>query len=127
MAPKKQLTPEQYNVCFLGQTEPPFSGKYTHTMDPGTYHCVSCDTPLFSSETKYESDTGWPSFFAPIDEARLKQLHDTSHGLDRIEIRCAVCDAHLGHVFDDGPKPDKKHYCINSLALQFVPQASYTK
>lgn len=117
---KSKLSEEQYNICFLKGTEPPFSGKYTYNKTPGTYHCVVCDTPLFSSDTKYDSETGWPAFWDAMDNKNIKTEKDLSMGLIRTEVMCANCGAHLGHVFEDGPE-DKTglRYCINSLALDF--------
>ncbi len=117
----KKLSPDQYNVCFLKGTEPPFSGKYYKNKAAGMYACVACQTPLFSSDTKFDSDTGWPSFWDPVYQANIKQTLDESHGMIRTEVQCATCGAHLGHVFDGGPKPSGQHYCINSLALDFIP------
>jgi peptide-methionine (R)-S-oxide reductase len=116
---KKELTPEQYQVARQCGTEPPFSGKYWNLHDDGTYHCVCCDAKLFSSGTKFESGSGWPSFYAPIDENNLKMIDDTSHGMRRVEVQCAQCGAHLGHVFPDGPTPTGLRFCINSASLNF--------
>lgn len=121
---KKELSPEEYNVMFQCGTEPPFSGRYNDFWEMGDYRCAACGTKLFSSEAKYAHGTGWPSFTAPDDVKSLTALHDYSHGMHRIEVRCANCGAHLGHVFDDGPAPNGKHYCINSLSMTFRPEGT---
>lgn len=119
---REKLSPIQYHVTREGGTEPPFSGKYWDTKTPGTYHCVCCDLPLFRSDAKFESGCGWPSFFEPLEGANLRELHDDSHGMIRTEIRCNRCDAHLGHVFDDGPPPTGIRFCINSASIQLEEQ-----
>jgi peptide-methionine (R)-S-oxide reductase len=120
---RQRLSPEQYNVCFLRGTEPPGSGAYEKLFDPGMYRCAVCGAELFSSDTKYDSHSGWPAFWDTLDKSKLTLLTDYDLGYARTEVRCAKCGAHLGHVFDDGPQPSGQRYCINSVALEFVPDA----
>ncbi len=117
---KEQLTPEQFTVCRRKGTERPFSGQYHACKEDGVYQCVCCEADLFSSETKFDSGTGWPSFWAPIAPGRIRMEHDRSMGMHRVEILCDDCDAHLGHVFPDGPHPTGQRYCINSVSLTLV-------
>lgn len=116
---REQLTPEQYRVTRQHGTERPFTGPFLNNKEAGTYLCVSCGKPLFRSETKYDSGSGWPSFFAPIESAAVSEHADGSHQMTRTEVRCADCDAHLGHVFPDGPNPTGLRYCMNGTALDF--------
>jgi len=117
---KEKLTEEQYHVCREHGTERPFSGKFHASKEAGTYQCVCCGEPLFLSDTKFDSGTGWPSFFAPLDEKAVETETDQSHGMVRTEVHCRKCGSHLGHVFPDGPKPTGLRYCINSVSLDFV-------
>jgi peptide-methionine (R)-S-oxide reductase len=118
---KAQLTPEQYAVCRCSATEAPFSGKWYRHHEKGTYTCVACGEKLFASDAKFESGSGWPSFFQPVDKANVGEKMDLTHGMRRVEATCARCGSHLGHVFPDGPRPTGLRYCINSLALDFEP------
>ena len=114
---KEQLSPEQYNICINKGTEPPFSGKYCESKEKGIYKCTCCGEPLFNSNTKFDSGSGWPSFWEPISEEKIENISDTSLGMVRTEVNCNKCGAHLGHVFDDGPKPTNLRCCINSISL----------
>ena len=115
---KSELSGEEFDVCRMKATEPPFTGKYTYCKDDGIYRCTCCGNELFNSNTKYDSGSGWPSFWEPIHENSVKYERDSSYGMMRVEVMCAKCDAHLGHVFEDGPKPTGNRFCINSVSLK---------
>lgn len=120
---RRELTPEQFHVMREHGTERPWSHVYNTEKRDGIYHCASCGAPLFSSDTKYESGSGWPSFFAPLDESAVEESVDSSLFMRRIEVHCARCGAHLGHVFPDGPEPTGQRYCMNGVSLDFQPKA----
>ena len=116
---KSILSEESYLVTRESATERPFTGKYWNFDKDGTYHCICCATPLFKSDTKFDAGCGWPSFFLPVDNQSVKEIEDNSFGMSRIEVKCTNCDAHLGHVFNDGPEPYGLRYCINSVSIDF--------
>jgi peptide-methionine (R)-S-oxide reductase len=119
---RELLTPEQFNVMREGGTERPFTGALVNNHEDGVYHCGACDAPLFTSDTKFESGSGWPSFWQPVSPDAVETIEDNSHGMHRVEARCARCGAHLGHIFPDGPRPTGDRYCINSASLGFKKQ-----
>jgi len=120
---RKRLTPQQYHVLRQAGTDPAFAGRYTDLEEAGAYRCAACGAPLFESATKYHSGSGWPSFTAPVSDEAVSEHEDVSHGMRRVEARCARCDSHLGHVFPDGPGPTGLRYCMNSTSLDFEPES----
>jgi len=120
---RRRLTPEQYAVCRQKGTEPAFTGRYWNCHEDGVYRCACCGAELFTSQDKFESGSGWPSFTRAMDPSRVRTERDTSHGMERIEVLCARCGAHLGHVFPDGPRPTGERFCINSVSLELEPKA----
>ena len=119
---KAQLSPEQFRVARQKGTERPFTGEYWNTSAQGTYQCVCCGSPLFESDTKFDAGCGWPSFYQPIEQGSVAEHEDRSHSMQRTEVVCAACDAHLGHVFSDGPQPTGLRYCMNAASLKFEPK-----
>lgn len=124
---KDKLTPEQYHVLREKGTEVPFTGELLNNKKDGMYVCAACGTPLFSSDAKYDSGSGWPSFWKAVDDSKVNLVPDHSHGMERVEVQCANCGGHLGHVFDDGPQPSGQRYCINSVCLAFEQKPEYSK
>jgi peptide-methionine (R)-S-oxide reductase len=118
---RKELSKEEFDVCRLKGTEAAFTGEYTNTKTEGTYLCRCCEEELFSSDTKFDSGSGWPSFYKPLKDDNVSEITDVSHGMQRVEVTCGRCDAHLGHVFPDGPNPTGMRYCINSVSLKLRP------